>query len=210
MLLNVEKKKYGGVRVCHWCFKAKPDRCHHCSQCNRCVLKMDHHCPWVANCVGFYNYKFFLCTLFNCGATCWIIVTTAFPILEGACNHPEYFNFVTAFYVSTSYCLAFIMGVLITGFFSFHMYLVWCQYTTIEFCEKRRSDSDKFHKEFPYSLGFCHNLRTILGDNPILWFIPICKFFYYNCNCLVPNYKGEGLMFEVNDDFKYRLNSKER
>ena len=29
--LSVEKKKFGGVRICQWCYKAKPDRCHHCS-----------------------------------------------------------------------------------------------------------------------------------------------------------------------------------
>jgi hypothetical protein len=45
---------------CNKCMLLKPARAHHCSICKRCVLKMDHHCPWVDNCVGFKNYKFFL------------------------------------------------------------------------------------------------------------------------------------------------------
>ena len=43
-----------------WCFKCqapKPPRSHHCALCGKCVLKMDHHCPWINNCVGFYNRK---------------------------------------------------------------------------------------------------------------------------------------------------------
>lgn len=46
----------GGIRYCQRCRLIKPDRCHHCSLCNRCVLKMDHHCPWYPLCSHLCNY----------------------------------------------------------------------------------------------------------------------------------------------------------
>lgn len=32
------------VSICKKCISPKPPRTHHCSVCNRCILKMDHHC----------------------------------------------------------------------------------------------------------------------------------------------------------------------
>ncbi|KAJ7455017.1 zf-DHHC-domain-containing protein [Mycena galericulata] len=47
-------------RWCARCSIVKPYRAHHCRVCGTCILKFDHHCPWIGQCVGARNHKFFL------------------------------------------------------------------------------------------------------------------------------------------------------
>lgn len=48
------------TKSCRKCHSLKPPASHHCSICGYCIARMDHHCPWVNNCVGINNQKFFL------------------------------------------------------------------------------------------------------------------------------------------------------
>ncbi|CAJ0651495.1 3481_t:CDS:2, partial [Entrophospora sp. SA101] len=36
------RKRDGRLRRCDRCNDVKPDRCHHCSECDKCILRMDH------------------------------------------------------------------------------------------------------------------------------------------------------------------------
>lgn len=47
-----------GVRRCRKCNdNYKPSRAHHDSVTGRCIVKMDHFCPWVGNAIGICNHK---------------------------------------------------------------------------------------------------------------------------------------------------------
>jgi palmitoyltransferase ZDHHC9/14/18 len=58
------------LKFCETCNIWRPPRTVHCSLCDACIRKMDHHCQWIGSCVGVRNYTKFIafatCVTFFC------------------------------------------------------------------------------------------------------------------------------------------------
>ncbi|KAI4338817.1 hypothetical protein MLD38_023830 [Melastoma candidum] len=155
------------IRVCRKCNQFKPPRSHHCSICRRCVLKMDHHCVWVVNCVGALNYKSFLLFLFYTFLETTLVTLALLPkfILfftdrDIRINPGSLAVTVVAFVLDLAFALS------ILGFLIMHISLVTANTTTIEAYEKKTS------QKWCYDLGRRKNFEQVFGTDKLYWFIP--------------------------------------
>ncbi|KAF7826005.1 putative protein S-acyltransferase 14 [Senna tora] len=179
------------IRFCRKCNQLKPPRCHHCSVCGRCVLKMDHHCVWVVNCVGALNYKYFLLFLFHLFMAVtikilevftlfYLILVQFYTFLETSLVTISLLPHFIAFFsdgeipgspstLATTFLafvlnLAFALSVL--GFLIMHISLVTGNTTTIEAYEKKTAP------KWRYDLGRRKNFEQVFGMDKKYWFIP--------------------------------------
>ncbi|KAL1803619.1 hypothetical protein ACET3Z_032266 [Daucus carota] len=68
---------------CLYCKKPKSPRTHHCRSCQMCVLDMDHHCPFIGNCVGAANHRVFIFFLISALlSTVYVSVISAYAAIQ--------------------------------------------------------------------------------------------------------------------------------
>lgn len=183
-----EKKRSGERRYCKWCSKYKPDRTHHCRTCKRCILKMDHHCPWMYNCVGFFNYKYFYLLLLYSLITLLFIIITMAETVQRVIDIPS--PFLTRCIIFFAETLAVVLAFIVSLGFAYHTYLLTNAMSNIEFWEQNDPKPDAESKATPglYDLGLYNNIKASLGNQPLLWLLPVNP----------P--RGDGVHFPTYDD----------
>jgi len=149
-------------KFCRTCNIWRPPRASHCSVCDKCILRFDHHCPFVGACIGKNSYRFFLGFLFCAGVAGVALLSSAIVrIINASMEDPEKWvsNWRLWAIFGLSFLYFYVASVIV--FFSMH-----CTFAIFDTSTKERMQRKK-----------------LLTPNPITKKNPPCSAFYYEILC---------------------------
>lgn len=149
-----------GVRqkYCRTCHVYRPPRSNHCTVCDNCVLRHDHHCLALGTCVGLGNYRWFLllsgCLCLLCPLSFWLAQKRL--LSEYILREFELVPFVLENFMLIVVAIASFIGTLAFGLlFMYHYFITSHNLTTNEHLKK-------YYKVNPFDYGKWVNFQHVL------------------------------------------------
>ncbi|ANQ10335.1 Zinc finger protein [Plasmodium coatneyi] len=154
------------LKYCYTCNIYRGIRTVHCSICDNCVEKFDHHCPWVGNCIGTRNYKYFVYFVFNLyilicitlGASIYKLTICINSLSDQGYNTEKIF--IHIWRMATDSIILIIYTILtlwfVIGLLCYHIYTIVTNQTTYE------QIKTFYQNDNPFNIGVFNNIKEIL------------------------------------------------
>ena len=173
------------ARYCLQCQAFRQPRSFHCGRCNRCVMCRDHHCPWLNNCVGKNNFRYFVQFLVYLPINCfhgaffcaWYFLINLISVIK----HGSVWGALSLALNISFGLFIFAIGCIMVGMAYSYVKTVLRNFTSMERIEAKRFDMLSHHKivnEYPsYDEGPMNNWKFFMGNSFWSWINP-----FYNEN----------------------------